>query len=703
MVKVKFLCLVLLLLIAACSGGSLQDAGSNSSSSDSSSSATGYDFGHLYDYSVLSQGAAEDLVLVNGRIYVAAKTGGVAVYDIAGSQWVQTIATTGEAWDVTAYHSWLFIADKSGGVPVYDISGVTPQLLDTINPGFSVDSVAVNSNGTRLAVGGASGKLTLYDISNKSSGVPLGGSGQTHILSTGKNISSIAIHGSFVFAGDADGVLIPVDLSDPATPVEGTAYQASAVPGHDAWGLGLTIDRVNNRLYYSDWGAGFIILDVSTPASLVEIGRFMTGDGVYDSAVNGTRAYLANSFGGVAVLDISDPGNIQLVGGSYIKNTVLSGGINKTVSPHGIIYDNNRVYVADNAGQTLAEIIVDETSLAGLPAPSTNETVGPLPDSGSYTYGQVVDYLLTGTAEDLIVSSNYVYVAAKTYGVYVIDISDIDRPVLKKRIDTAGNAWNLSVSGSTLFVADRENGITVIDITDPANAALNGTINAGFNVYDLDVIGAMIYAVGGDGTDGILKIFDYSTPDNVIEAGSYRFTGQYKAGASCAYYSNHLFYGAADGRLYAFDVQDPASIIRKTNSFYNSGIPGHEPWGLGITIDKTNGTLFYSDWGAGLVSVDISDPGAMAQLDSHYTGNGVYDSWLAGDKLYFANSWGGIGILDVSDPAAMVLQNSAYETYSVTKSGFDYPGAPHGVAVSGDYTLIADNSIGGLVILYTGP
>lgn len=463
------------------------------------------------------------------------------------------------------------------------------------------------------------------------------------------------------------------------------------------------MDRDRSRLYYSNWGAGFIILDISSPSAPVESGRFMTGDGVYDSAVNGNRAYLANSLGGVAVVDISTPGNIQLVGGGYIKNTVLSGGINKSINPHGIVYDNNRVFVADNSGQTLAEVIVDESSLADAPAPSTNETVGPMEDFGSYNYGALVDYLLTGTAEDLLVSGNYVYLAAKTYGVYVIDVTDPERPTLKKRIDTAGNAWNLALSGNTLFVADRENGIAVIDVTDPPNAALSSTVNAGINVYDLAVNGSTVYAVGGDGTDGYLKILDLSTLASPLELGSYKITGQYKAGSSCAYYSNHLYYGAADGRLYAFAVQDPAQIVLQTNSFYDAGTPGHEPWGLGITIDSGSGTLYYSDWGAGLVSVDIKDPAAMTKLDGHATGNGVYDSWLSGNRLYIANSWGGLGVLDVSDPSALGLLNAKYITYEITKSGFAYPGSPHGVAVQGDYTYIADNSVGGLVIIYTGP
>ncbi|MCB1202273.1 MAG: hypothetical protein KDK41_16635, partial [Leptospiraceae bacterium] len=578
-------------------------------------SSTGYDYGHLIGSYKVPSGAAEDLVFSGNYAYVAAKTGGLHVINITSGSYVHNIPRgSGETWDVTLYGSYLFIANRAGGVPVYDISGVNdssaPALVTTITPGFNVDSVAVNADGTRLAVGGASGKIRLYDISDKASPSALGNN-PTHTLSTGKNVASIAIKGNTIFAGDADGKLIPIDVSTVGSPSQGTIYESTAIPGKNAWGLGITLSKDKDHLYYSNWGAGFIILDIAAPATPKEIGRFVLGDGVYDSFVDGNRAYLANSFGGVGVVDISDPGNINLVGSRVIVNYVNDGGINKKLNPHGIWYHNQRVYVADNSAQTMSIIITDETSLANESPPATVEQGGSVTDKGTYSYGEVVDYILTGTASDVAVSGNYAYLAAKAYGVHVIDISNKENPVLKKTINTNGSAWNLEINGSNLFIADRDNGVVVINVSDPPNASILTTINLNINVIDLTINSNTLYAVGGDGTNGFLKIANISDLNNVATTGSYQVTGTSKAGSSVGFHNNHVFYGAADGRLYALNVSNPASISESSN-YYNAGPAGHEPWGLGVTIDGGNNRLYYSDWGVGLVSVDISNTASIS-------------------------------------------------------------------------------------------
>lgn len=660
------------------------------------------EWGSLIDAYLLDGGYAEDLALQGNYIYVAAKSGGVRVINKQSGQVVHHLSSADETWDVCIFQQTLFVADREGGTRIYNLSGVSdsvpPALLATISPGFSTVSLAVRSDRLVLAVGGGSGKIRLYDIANLSAPVPLAGEFSTP---AGMNISSLGLHSNQVFAGDADGRLYSYDVTAPASPVQSDLYEATSIPGHSAWGLGITLNASGDRLYYSDWGAGFIILDISDVAQMKELGRFMTGDGVYDSYVVSDRAYLANGWGGLAVVDISDPQAMYLLGYEVIKHKVSKSGFDYSISGHGVWYEAGLVFLADNAAQSIALINVDEAPLAGLQPPAETSSSDNLPNQGTYSVGELIEYVDLGTAEDLLIQGSYAYVAAKDYGVYIIDISNPEIPVLLKTLNTSGTAWNLALSGDYLFVADKGNGITVIDINNPAQASIVKVIDPGIYVADLVVEGGWLYAGGGDGTDGYVKILDISDIQNPVVVGSYQVTGMYPACSSLGKNGDYLFYGAANGNLLALNITNPAGIIL-ADTYYTPGTAGHEPWGLGITIDQTNSVLYYSDWGAGLAAVDITQPDNLTEMDIFYTGNGVYDAWLHGSELSVANSWGGVIVLDVSNPSALVQAGSTLE-YAVSINSFDYPACPHGVVRSGNYTYIADNSSGALVVVYSGP
>jgi hypothetical protein len=63
--------------------------------------------------------------------------------------------------------------------------------------------------------------------------------------------------------------------------------------------------------------------------------------------------------------------------------------------------------------------------------------------------------------------SDYSYVADMT-GLAVVDISNLNAPVLDTVILKAGEAYDVAVNGAMAYVADYRGGLRVLDVSDPA-------------------------------------------------------------------------------------------------------------------------------------------------------------------------------------------------------------------------------------------
>lgn len=72
-------------------------------------------------------------------------------------------------------------------------------------------------------------------------------------------------------------------------------------------------------------------------------------------------------------------------------------------------------------------------------------------------------------AKAVAIADGYVYVAAGTAGLIVIDFSDPANPQRVGELDTGGDARGVAVSGNYAYVADGPEGLQVILIADPAN------------------------------------------------------------------------------------------------------------------------------------------------------------------------------------------------------------------------------------------
>ncbi|HPQ72097.1 MAG TPA: hypothetical protein PKW95_23450 [bacterium] len=322
-------------------------------------------------------------------------------------------------------------------------------------------------------------------------------------------------------------------------------------------------------------------------------------------------------------------------------------------------------------------------------------------DDDTYAFGDVTGYVEIDYAEDLACKEGYCFVAAKSKGVYVVDVSNLGAPSIVGQYDpSSGESYNLVLDGDNLYVANRDN-MLKIDVSDPANPDLVwefipttiGILNAIARGDD-----GTLYVGGSFGSNGYLEVVSEAKGDPVSLGEVQVATGEtcYNLGVG----GDVAYCGGGEGTLISVDVSDPADMS-VLNEYYNAGTAGFEPWGQDVKLDGD--TLFFSDWGAGLIAVDVSNPAAMAELSVLQTSDGFYGSYKAGaltiggtaytDVWAAANSWGGLVLVDAADPADLQQIGDALDIQ------VDMSDAPHGVWVMGKYAYVADNGEQMLIIV----
>lgn len=316
---------------------------------------------------------------------------------------------------------------------------------------------------------------------------------------------------------------------------------------------------------------------------------------------------------------------------------------------------------------------------------STSEPAG---DFGEIIFHSKVDY-----AEDIDGSGNLVFVTGKESGLHVFDISDRKNPV-KLATVAMNKAWDVVADGKRAYVTDYAGGLHIVDASDAGNVHIVGTYTNGNEIIAMGKMGTKRVVIGGG--DGVAKgwfeIIDVGTnTPKLVGKRAVVNVDTNGAASSLAAADPIVYFGQADGTLRVFDANDPNNI-KQIGSYFNPGTTGHEPWGLGLTV--AGNYVYYSDWGAGVITLDMSSPQNPKEISVFAEGGyAFYDSYFQGGRLYIALD-GGLGVLDMADPSQPVLIGGKYLS---TKAGAALDDAPHGVWVHNGVAWVADNKAGMLV------
>jgi hypothetical protein len=295
--------------------------------------------------------AARGIAVIGDYAYIADHSDGLRILDISTPENPSEI---GFCYNINHYEAECVAIEgnyayvtynklNQGGLSIVDISNPSnPVEVGYFDIGRRSTGIAVKGNYAYVG-GGCSGGLRIIDITNPSSPVEVG-----FIILKGDaektpDVLNVAISGNYAYVADFSGFFI-IDISSPSEPLcvgsfffdTESAVEDVAVNGNYAY---LAVGKTGEyRLH---------IIDISTPADLKEVGRFIGGNGYsYDEdiAVCGKYVYLADRFFGLRLFDISDPSKPSEVGSFQTRNLTHSYMRN---FPRDVAVVGDYAYLAD--------------------------------------------------------------------------------------------------------------------------------------------------------------------------------------------------------------------------------------------------------------------------------------------------------------------------------------------------------------------
>jgi hypothetical protein len=267
---------------------------------------------------------------------------------------------------------------------------------------------------------------------------------------------------------------------------------------------------------------------------------------------------------------------------------------------------------------------------------------------------------LPGTGYHVAISGNYAYIAADT-GLYVVDVSSLQIPVLVGTHMAPGAGRGIAVQNGWLYLADGNAGLRIFSLADPANPV---------EVSFIDTIG---WASGVDVQDTIacLSCFSGLWIINVADQFNPLVKGHCAPGwrANNVTVNNGYAFVAADSAgLRVVDVSNPTDPI-EVGHYTTAGAA------KGVAVVDT--LVYLADGTGGLVIINASDPFRPVWVAAFVTGGDVNGVAIQDELAYISDFLVTLYIVDITDPAYPVFAG-LYNTY--------YP-MTHGrsVAVAGGY------------------
>ncbi len=236
--------------------------------------------------------------------------------------------------------------------------------------------------------------------------------------------------------------------------------------------------------YLANGYQGLIILDISEPARITEVGRTQEVAYAADVAVAGTLAYVLEGDGALRVFDVSNPGQPRQLGVSGVEEYegravavadgyayIASGGRGVRVVD---VSDPTRPVTAgyyDPPGPYHARDVVAAGQVLFLADKSILDLTGSVraldisnPRAPLEIGAHPVDEPALGVAYD----QGFVFLAHETGGVSVFDASDPTALRFVAAYNTPGQAVDVWANDGSVLVADGEGGLLLFHFLQPA-------------------------------------------------------------------------------------------------------------------------------------------------------------------------------------------------------------------------------------------
>ncbi len=302
----------------------------------------------------------------------------------------------------------------------------------------------------------------------------LGGAGAPNYLDWPRGIVVDYPYAYVIDNGFNDGFNI-YDISDPTnmTWVSGIHPGDAQDPGWDFDQL-YTVIKDGNTVYIANQAHGLFVIDVSDVTVPLWTGSY-TDNGGYHMATSGTILYMTTA-NGFVILDVSDPAAII-----ELSVTIGGGAPNYLANARGLAINGLDLYVCAESDDALT--CWDVTNPA---APVQRDVIM---GSGAPPYLNV--------AQVIVIRGNYAYIGKQGVtnpGLTIIDITDPTNMLYHGGVYSTTelwSPWDIRLFGNYVFIAGYFRGATIIDISDPSTPVIRGNIQGPGAPNYLEYVGGM--------------------------------------------------------------------------------------------------------------------------------------------------------------------------------------------------------------------
>lgn len=419
------------------------------------------------------------------------------------------------------------------------------------------------------------------------------------------------------------------------------------------------------QVYLATADSGMIIYDVSDPQIPGRLGKcdsFHTSWVTQSVYVQGNYAYVAASYDGFSIIDISNPTDPQVV---YNYDVQDFWAYDVKVSGCWV-YLSFSTYDS-GSGLLTFQVPVNPAETKQIEEANTNYS-----------------------ARRLDIGGGYAYLACRIGGLNIIDISNPTLPVLEN-IWLHGESNNLFYKDNYVYLADTYDGLYILDVNNVSNIIERGNYDTHTLSRDIAIVGNYLYMTERD--PACLKIFDISekrTPLLVYDQNIFEEDGgvasEITADSDYLYISCYANFDGGDHQFRWYKLTDPANpqFIGKFDETV-MGIRSHDIQGnkayignssnlrvldLSVEQDPIPMLGYYSNDYDGIRSVEvqgsyaylateasgfrivnIEHPGFMFEAGKLATSSETFDVAVQGNYAYLAEWDAGFRIVDISDPA----------------------------------------------------
>jgi len=388
--------------------------------------------------------------------------------------------------------------------------------------------------------------------------------------------------------------------------------------------------KIQDNIVYAVTSYGLETYDIANKSNPIKLSACPTPGDAINLDINSEVACIAELYGGLTIVDISDPENLRYISSFQPPKPKYGPAVKVEFTK---IHEN----------------IVYLSTFTGLYAVDISDAYNPVLTHRLYFEENGMDDFQFFEAA---IKGNRMYVTNTYSGLSILDISEPSNPIAIKSIELDYLPEFLEIEENILYGAGFGSFLT-LDISGKDTACLLGIspnlLFFGGAVRDMDVNNALVAIP----LYGSVWLADASDPENIdslsLITDGYQFVG-------CAFEDSNLVICRWDRRLDIWNVVHPENPYLLSN--YSQA--GHV-----TALAKTNDYIYAKAGDSSLWIIDVNNPydpifseEIMIGFKDLYT---FRDVCINEKRLFIANDSHGINYYDIQNPAKPTLIDKYFE------------------------------------------